>query len=249
MKLTLLGYGKMGQTIHKLLTQFTEIELISIIDSAHPNATHTEISTESLADTNLVIDFTHPTVAISNTEKILEINPKIKIVMGTTGWYDDTEYLKNLITQKLGGFLYTSNFSIGVHQFWKLVEHASKQFANFSDEYDVFGHEYHHNQKADSPSGTAKVAAETILANFPAKKTIQYETSHEKIDPTQLHYTSTRGGNIPGTHSVFFDSMADTIEITHTARNREGFALGAIKCALWLQDKVGFYTIEDYLNS
>ncbi len=170
------------------------------------------------------------------------------LVMGTTGWYDEMTRVREIVEDSGIGFLWASNFSIGVHMFWKVLEEASKQFAKFP-EYDVFGHEFHHNMKADSPSGTAKSTAEIVLKNSPGKKEISYETQHEKVSPETLHFSSTRGGKIPGTHSVYFDSAADTVEITHTARSREGFASGALRCAQWLNGKTGFFTIEDYLTS
>lgn len=241
MKIALIGYGKMGQAIHSLAANHQVI----IIDPNHPDANFTEINSDSLQGIDVAIDFTHPDCIMSNIEAV--VTNGTNLVVGTTGWYDQMDKVQELVNQNGVGFLWASNFSIGVHMFWRILEKAAQEFANHP-EYDVFGHEFHHNQKADSPSGTARSTAEIVLENSPSKSEISYETSHQKIEPTTLHFSSTRGGNVPGTHSIYFDSEADTIEITHTARSRHGFALGAVKCAEWLQGKTGFFTIEDYLN-
>lgn len=242
MKIALIGYGKMGQVIHTLCTDHEVV----IIDPNSPDANFNEINAESLEGVDVAIDFTHPDVIMDNIKNITENGTNL--VVGTTGWYDKMDEVKEMVTQNNVGFLWASNFSISVHMFWRILEKAAQEFAAHPD-YDVFGHEFHHNQKADSPSGTAKSTAEIVLENSPTKTEISYETSHEKINPSTLHFSSTRGGKIPGTHSIFFDSDADQVEITHTARNREGFALGSVKCAEWLKGKTGFFTIEDYLNS
>lgn len=243
--ITLIGYGKMGQIIHKLIQhEFPQISDTYIIDE------NDEINQATTTKSDVYIDFSHPSAFVSNIEKLFTVNPSAKIVVGTTGWYQDLEKVKNLIAQNPeSALIYSGNFSIGVNLFWKVIAKAAEEFNNYSDLYDVFGHELHHNQKADSPSGTAKQTAEILLKNSPTKKQIKYDLAAEKINPTDLHFTSTRGGNIIGVHSAYFDSEADTIEITHTARNREGFALGAIKAALWVKNKTGFFTIDDFINS
>ena len=128
-----------------------------------------------------------------------------------------------------------------------IVEHASKIMDKF-DYYDVGGVEYHHNKKADSPSGTAKTIANILTNNIRRKDTIVYEMINRQIQPNELHFASVRVGSIPGTHTVTFDSSADTIELTHTARSREGFALGAVLAAEWINGKKGFYDIHDLVR-
>ena len=123
--------------------------------------------------------------------------------------------------------MHSSNFSIGVNLFYKIVEEASRLVGNFA-EYDAAVWEMHHSQKADSPSGTALDVAKRVLLGMKGKNEIVTDAFHEKPLPSQLHVSSTRCGSVPGTHKVFFDSAADTIELTHTARSREGFALGAV---------------------
>lgn len=242
MKIALIGYGRMGQQIHSLAANHQVI----IIDPHHSDANFTEINSDSLQGVDVAIDFTHPDTALSNLEAVAATGTNL--VMGTTGWYDQVDQAKAIVEKSGIGFIYSPNYAIGVNLFWKIVAAAAKDFAKFN-EYDVFGHEFHHTAKADSPSGTAIIAAEKVLENTPNKNQISYETSHGPIDPTTLHFSSTRGGKVPGTHSIFFDSEADTVEITHNSRSRQGFASGALRCAEWLQDKTGFYAFDDYLNS
>ncbi|MFC1691411.1 4-hydroxy-tetrahydrodipicolinate reductase, partial [Nanoarchaeota archaeon] len=169
------------------------------------------------------------------------------IVMGTTGWNDQMDEVKKIVEENGIGFIYGSNFSIGVNVFFKMIENAAK-IMDKVDDYDVYGHEFHHNQKLDSPSGTAKSMANILLDNMSRKNTLVTDVVNRKIEPNELHFSSTRVGNIPGTHSIGFDSTADTIELKHTARNRSGFALGAVMAAEWIQNKKGFFSVEDMMN-
>jgi 4-hydroxy-tetrahydrodipicolinate reductase len=135
-----------------------------------------------------------------------------------------------------------------VHIFRKILENAAKIIDKFED-YDIFGHEFHHNKKADSPSGTALTTANILVNNIERKKTIiTEELKTRPIAPEELHFSSTRGGYIPGIHEVYFDSPFDTIEIKHTARTREGFAVGSVVGAEWLKDKVGYFEISDFIK-
>lgn len=243
MNITLLGYGKMGRMIASLCPP--DQKIVSIIDPTAREATHKKIDAAALAHTDVVIDFSHPSAVLSNIGLILPF--KKNIVMGTTGWYEKLSAVKQMVTDGGIGFLYSSNFSIGVQLFLKMVEHAGKLFNPFT-QYDVFAHEFHHKNKADSPSGTALSVGKALLSFMSRKKEIFAETSHEKIAPEKLHLTSTRGGAVPGTHEVFFDSEADTIEIRHTARSRAGFAAGALEAARWVHGKKGFFTMEEYLK-
>ena len=146
------------------------------------------------------------------------------------------------------GLIHSSNFSIGVNVFFKIIENAARMF-NKIEEYDVYGYEMHHNKKIDSPSGTAKTIGNILINNIKRKDKLLFEAINRKIQPNELHFASVRAGAIPGTHAVGFDSDADTIELKHTARNREGFALGAIMAAKWIKNKKGFYTIDDMMDS
>jgi len=155
--------------------------------------------------------------------------------------------IKKVIKNTKTGFIWSGNFSIGVNVYFKIIENAAK-IIDKVDDYDVFVHELHHNQKADSPSGTAVMIADILKENIGRKKKIVTEELKRKIEPDELHVSSTRGGTIPGTHIVGLDSNADTIELKHTARNRSGFALGAVMAAQWIKSKKGFYDIDDLMK-
>ncbi|MDP2625151.1 MAG: 4-hydroxy-tetrahydrodipicolinate reductase [Candidatus Peregrinibacteria bacterium] len=247
MNIALIGYGRMGREIHRLAGDQT----ISMIVDPNETSNSTENLIQSLSEANfdeidVAIDFTHPSTILDNMK--LYCDKKVNVVIGTTGWYEHLDEVQGWVEEAGIGLLWASNFSIGVHLFWKMVQRGGELMNHF-DEYDAFGHEYHHNQKADSPSGTARSTAKILIDTLDRKTEIATEMLDRKIEPNELHFSSTRGGNIPGTHSVFFDSPADTIEIKHTARNRSGFASGSLLCAEWLKGKSGFFSIEDYLKS
>ena len=243
MNIALLGFGKMGRMISSLAT--AQHKIVSIIDPSAPEATHKSVSAQALSGADVVIDFSSPSAVLSNVGLVAQ--NKKNIVMGTTGWYEKISAVKQIVESNGIGFLYASNFSIGVQLFMKLVERGGELFNSFP-EYDAFVHEYHHNQKADSPSGTALSLGKILLQTFTRKKDLLTETAREKIPPDALHITSTRGGSVPGTHEVYFDSEADTIELKHTARTRAGFASGALRAGQWIFGKRGFFTMEDFLK-
>jgi 4-hydroxy-tetrahydrodipicolinate reductase len=153
---------------------------------------------------------------------------------------------KTVLTGNIG-YVYGSNFSIGAHIFFRLVALASKLTDGFP-EYDIMAYELHHKMKKDSPSGTALSTAKIVLDNSTKKDTIVTEKLDRAIAPNELHVASIRGGEVPGTHTVLFDSAADTIEITHRVRSRNGLALGAVIAAEWVIGKKGFFTIEDFIK-
>ncbi len=244
MNLTLIGYGKMGKEIHKLAPTLGHT-VVSIIDPNLKEATHPKKKKNSIAQTDVAIDFSNSESVLENCEKLA--SSKINIVVGTTGWLSEIESLRAIVEKKKIGLIYAANFSIGVNLFWKILKKAC-QLINEFPEYDVFGHEFHHKGKVDSPSGSALSCAAIILNHLDRKKVLITEKLDRKINPEELHFSSTRGGSVPGTHSIFFDSDYDTIELTHTARGRQGFALGALKCAEFIKGKKGLYTIEDYFK-
>ncbi|NUM32923.1 MAG: 4-hydroxy-tetrahydrodipicolinate reductase [Candidatus Brocadiae bacterium] len=243
MKIALIGYGQMGHIL-EMVAQKRQHTIVAKIDPYVPDATHKEISEISVKEAQVCIDFSHPEAFWENLKKLLSLEKNI--VAGTTGWYDRAEEAKNLIGNKIG-FVYGSNFSLGVNLFYRIVEKAADTMKAFAG-YDVAGVEYHHNKKADSPSGTAKSLAQIIKTQIPRKESIVYDAVNRKILPQELHFASLRCGSIPGTHKIFFDSDADTIELSHTARNREGFALGAILAAEWIIEKKGFFTVQDFFK-
>lgn len=193
-----------------------------------------------------VIEFAGQDCVIENAELCGEM--KIPVVNGTTGWNNRIDTVRHMVSRLDSTYLYGSNFSIGAHMFFSLVEKAAS-IINPIPGYDIFMSETHHNKKVDSPSGTALTTAEKILEKNTRKTEIVREALLDRrIEDHELHVASVRGGSVPGTHSVFLDSLADTIEITHRARNRKGFALGAVLAAEWLIGKKGFFSVEDYIR-
>jgi 4-hydroxy-tetrahydrodipicolinate reductase len=191
------------------------------------------------------IEFTQPGTALANIKALAE--KKIPAVIGTTGWLEQIDEARRAVEQAGASLIWASNFSLGVNIFYRVAWYAA-QLADSFPEYDVGGFESHHNKKLDSPSGTAKTLVEGVLARMKRKDTAVWETLDRRPQPGELHFPSLRIGSVPGTHSLFFDSPADTIEITHTARSREGFASGAIRAAQWLPGRKGFFTIDDMLK-
>ncbi|MBN9377822.1 MAG: 4-hydroxy-tetrahydrodipicolinate reductase [Chlamydiales bacterium 38-26] len=241
MKIALIGYGKMGRLIEDLALQ-NEHQIIAKI---HPNGLLKSIESTALQEADVCIDFSTPQSAIENIRSLAAL--KKNIVMGTTGWYAHMDEVKQLVKEQNIGFIFSPNFSIGVHLFKNIVSSAA-ELINLFDEYDIAGHEIHHNQKIDSPSGTAKYIVHTLLEKIKRKTTPVYELLDRPIATHELHFPCIRCGSTPGTHSVIFDSPADTITISHQARNREGFAVGALTAAEWLNGRSGFFTLDDMIN-
>jgi 4-hydroxy-tetrahydrodipicolinate reductase len=205
-------------------------------------------SAKKLEETDVTIEFTHPSTVLNNIKALSE--RKISAVVGTTGWHDHLDEVSAWVAASGAKLLWSSNFSLGVNLFYEIAAFAAKLMDPYA-EYDVGGWEAHHNKKADSPSGTAKTLVETVLSEMTRKTKAVYETlEHRPPTAEELHYPSLRLGSLPGVHTLFFDSPADTIEITHTARNREGLASGAIQAAEWLAkiQRTGMFTMQDVLK-
>ncbi len=232
MKIALVGYGKMGHMLKETAESFGHT-VVATVDTVAPDASVKvsagDYDAVAAAVKNSgaegVIEFSHPTAVIGNINALLPL--KLPVVVGTTGWKDKEKEVSELAAKTGGTIMRSANFSIGVNLFYKIVEEASKLISTF-DEYDVATWEMHHNQKADSPSGTALEIARRVMLGNPKKTELVYDAFHQKPESNQLHVSSTRCGRVPGTHTVFFDSTADTIELTHTARSRQGFAMGAV---------------------
>ena len=244
MKYAIIGYGKMGKEIEKILKQKNATDIVTI-DKFNPEAKFRELNEESLNGVGVAIDFSFPDSAVNNIN--LYIKHKTNVVMGTTGWYDKMEEIKKSVGDKIG-FIWSGNFSLGVNFFFRIVKNTSSIFNNFSSIYDVLSYELHHREKKDSPSGTALMIANIIKDNFKSKEKICDEKLDRAIEKNELHIGSVRGGYIPGTHTIMFDSIADTIELKHTVRNREGLASGAVLAADWIASKKGFFNIDDLMN-
>ncbi len=231
MKIALLGYGKMGKVIERIALERGH----TIVLKKSSND-----SFEGLQNANVAIDFSVPDSAVAHISECL--NNHIPIVCGTTGWLNDYDKMVELCNSKNGSFIYGSNFSLGVNIFFELNEYLAKMMNNLK-QYNVSMEEIHHTQKLDAPSGTAISLANGIIKNSAFTNwTLENPTENE------IHIEAKRIENVPGTHSVFYDSEVDQIEIKHTAHSREGFALGSVIAAEWLVGKKGVFTMKDVLG-
>ncbi|GAA3575409.1 4-hydroxy-tetrahydrodipicolinate reductase [Snuella lapsa] len=232
MNIALLGYGKMGQTIEKIaLNRGHNIVLAIDKDDKEYNITKADVA----------IDFSIPTVAFNNISNC--INNNVPVVSGTTGWLDDYEKAVALCKEKNGAFIYASNYSLGVNIFFELNKTLARMMSNLK-QYNVSMEEIHHTQKLDAPSGTAISLANDIISNHDSYKTWSLDQQHEASIPI----VAKRIEDVPGTHTVNYESEVDTITIEHIAHNRHGFALGAVIAAEWLVGKTGVFTMNDVLN-
>jgi len=243
MKAAMIGYGQMGQMI-KTMSKNTAVEIVATIDPYSPDADFKQIDAASLAGVDVAICFTSPDAALENIQKVLEL--KVPLVMGTTGWLDHKEQVEQWVAQAGVGMVYSSNFSIGVNLFFSIVAEAARMVNQF-DMYDVMAVETHHKLKRDSPSGTALTLGELLLENLSKKDTLVTERLDRRPEPNELHFASIRGGHVPGTHQIEIDSEFDTIELTHRARNRGGFASGALVAAQWITKQTGFFTEREMM--
>ncbi len=243
MNIALFGYGRMGHEIERAARE-RHHTISAVFNSARPLAASS--STGQLSGIDCCIDFS--TAAAAPLHIRMAASLQLPVVVGTTGWNEELSELTQAIKQNDGALLYASNFSIGAQIFFRTITAAAELIDNFPD-YDIAIHEIHHALKKDAPSGTALAIAEKILASVRRKTSVNTSAPDGTIRPHSLNISSTRVGNIAGTHSVIMNSAADTIELTHTAHNRSGFATGAVMAAEWLQGKHGVFTMEDFLFS
>ncbi len=194
------------------------------------------------AGADVAIEFTQPESAWGNVRRCLEVG--IPVVSGTTGWLQHLPEAHQLCEAKKGAFFYASNYSLGVNIFFKLNEYLAKLMAKQTG-YRVSIDETHHTQKKDAPSGTAITLAQGVIKNHPAKK--QW-VNHMSSDPADLVIRSFRVDPAPGTHTIQYQSAIDDIAITHTAHSREGFAMGAVLVAEWIQGRQGSFSMDDFLT-
>ena len=244
MKVILAGYGRMGHEI-ALSLQRRGHELLASVDPKAPDATHRRLADAPVEKADAVIEFSLASAVLDNARLYAEAGTSA--VLGTTGWEEQRNEVEKMVRSGGIGYLVGANFSIGANLFMILAEEAAR-LVNAVEEYDPFLCEYHHRGKADSPSGTALRTAERVMAAVDRKSRIQTETLHRRVEPEELHVASIRGGAVPGTHTLTLDSPADSIEITHRARNRSGFADGAVRAAEWLQGQSGFFTVDEFLK-
>ena len=227
MKIGLIGFGAMGKLI-RTLAEDKGHEIVVVIDDADAGLSAAELAGK-LIGADVVIDFTTAEAVRRNVEACVSVD--LPLVEGTTGWHGQRGEIERIVREGVGKFVFGANFSIGVNLFYRIAAQAAELFAKFP-EYEVFIEEQHHSRKKDAPSGTALKLKDVVAASI--KK--------------EIGVTSTRAGNIPGTHRVGFDGSADQILLEHTARSREGFASGALLAAEWIVGKQGFYEFTDVID-
>ena len=241
MKLAIVGTGRMGQAVERLAGERGH-EIIARFNSEHPLPDDDQAS--ALQGIEVVIDFSLPDVAVEHITRYSRWNQHA--VIGTTGWYDEMEAVQKAVDASEAGILYAPNFSMGVALLARALQTLMPLLEHLPD-YDAALHETHHTGKVDSPSGTALLLANIVLDGLSRKTRLDTETQHQRIDPEALHVTSARLGHVIGTHTLHFDSPFDELTLTHRAKNREGFAYGAITAAEWLPGRHGLFTLDDML--
>jgi 4-hydroxy-tetrahydrodipicolinate reductase len=220
MKLAIIGYGKMGRLIERLAPEY-DFSIHARIDLGG--------DFQYAAGADAAVEFTEPHTVVANVEKLAAL--KVPIVVGTTGWLNQLDQVREIVEKNHSALVWSPNFSVGVNVFSRLVSEAARMLAE-EPEYGAWAWEIHHHTKKDAPSGTLiKLVNDMKIAGF-----------GRAIDTG-----SNRAGAHPGTHEIGFDSAADTITLRHTARSREGFARGALKAAQWIPGKTGVFKFEDVL--
>ncbi|PQJ18628.1 4-hydroxy-tetrahydrodipicolinate reductase [Nonlabens tegetincola] len=232
MKIALVGYGKMGKTIERLATSRGH-EIVARLGR------NDQMKQAQIAD--VAIEFTSPESVLNNLNELIKLN--IPTVCGTTGWNDNLDDISNLVIKENCSLVHASNFSLGVNLFFELNKKLAAMMSTFN-EYKVSMNEIHHTEKKDAPSGTAITLFEGL--KDPLKKTnwSLEQTSDEQI----VTIDAIREEDVKGTHSIFYSSDIDEIEIKHTAHSRDGFALGAVIAAEWIHGKKGVFTMKDVLG-
>jgi len=255
MRVAIVGYGRMGREIQVVLGERGH-EIVAIVDPAvgdeavaasgiDPAIRSDEVSPTLLSGCDAVIEFSLADAVAGHVAAYAASG--VPCVLGTTGWLDRLADVRRSVEASGAALVYGSNFSIGAHVFFRAAAYAGSLVKDL-DEYDLLVHEMHHRGKKDSPSGTALTLAEAVLAEVPRKKRIETGRLDRAPEPDELHVSSSRGGSIPGTHTLYLDSAADTIEVRHQARSRGGFAIGAVRAAEWIAGRTGVFTVEQFID-
>ena len=226
--LAIVGYGKMGHLIEQLAPEYGFDVRARFHASDNPRGQ--ALSHQTLRGIDAAVEFTSPDAAPENVRRLAVLG--VNTVVGTTGWFDDLPSVHEAVTKSGTGLVWAPNFSVGVNLFLQAVAHSAALFAKHGD-YEAWGWEIHHSAKKDAPSGTLKKLAEEMQANGYSR-------------PVSLG--SNRAGAHPGTHEIGFDSATETITLRHTARNREGFARGALRAARWVVGKKGLFEFREILG-
>ncbi len=237
MNIALIGYGKMGKEIEKIALERGH-QIVLKIDVDNQN----DLTVENLKRCDVAIEFTVPASAVSNYFLCFEAG--IPVVSGTTGWLDHKEKVYTKCAEASGTFFYGSNFSVGVNLFFELNRKLAELMAT-REEYGVEMTEVHHSQKLDAPSGTAISLADDILGLLPGKNKW---VNDQDAAQNELNIKSERVGQVPGIHTVKYESDVDYIEITHSAKSRKGFAFGAVLAAEFCRKNTGILSMKDLLK-
>jgi len=236
-KIAISGYGKMGKEIEKVA-----LERGHTVSAAIDTDRDWESEGSAIMDSDVVIDFSQPDTAVQNIKKCFELN--IPVIVGTTGWYEELERIKDLCLVKNQSLFVASNFSVGVNILFEINKRLAS-IMNSHPEYDVMIEETHHIHKKDAPSGTAITLGNQIINNLARKSGIGSEFPGQ---PDELVIKSFRIDEVPGTHVVNYSSEIDEIELRHVAKSRRGFAVGAVMAAEWIIGKKGFFEMSDMLG-
>jgi 4-hydroxy-tetrahydrodipicolinate reductase len=227
MKLALIGHGAMGQLVERLARE--EGHDVATVLARRESTFHVEELAEILGGHDAAIDFTVAEAVPRHAEACALA--RVPLVEGTTGWHAQLEDVRRAVERANGALIYGANFSVGVNLFYRIVARAAELFRGF-EYYAPFVEEAHHSRKRDAPSGTALRLRDILAAGY----------------ESEIPVASTRAGHIPGTHRVGFDSQADQILLTHTARSREGFAAGALVAARWIQGRQGVFEFSEVID-
>ncbi|WP_298520264.1 4-hydroxy-tetrahydrodipicolinate reductase [uncultured Kordia sp.] len=232
MNIALLGYGRMGKEIEKIALDRNHVIIHKISQ---------DIASYDFTEVDVAIDFSIPSAAFENITHCMK--HQIPVISGTTGWLEKYDEVVKLCEAEKGAFIYASNFSLGVNIFFEMNAYLAKMMSQLED-YSVNVEEIHHTKKLDAPSGTAITLAEGIMqhTNYNDWKLDKAESD------TEIPIVAKRIPDVPGTHEITYTSAIDTISIKHEAHNRQGFALGAVVAAEWIQGKTGVYSMKDVLN-
>ena len=247
MRIVIVGYGRMGQEAARVAAAAGH-EIVATVDPVAPGADAAELTEQTAAGAEVAIEFSTAEAVVDNARRYAEWG--LNAAVGTTGWGDAVDKVRAIIEGGATGYLHASNFSLGVQLFLRLAAQATTLLDPFAD-YDAAVFERHHRRKADSPSGTALTLAAAVLGSSTRKHRVATERLDRQIEADELHVASVRGGEEPGTHTLLFDSLDDTIELTHRARGRAALATGALQVAAWLTaapPKRGFFVIDDFID-
>lgn len=236
MKIALIGYGKMGHEIEKVANERNH-EIVLIVDKDSSQM----LTTEALSRAEVAIEFSTPEAAFANVTAC--INAHTPVVCGTTGWLNKLDEVKKLLTEKDGSLFYASNYSLGVNIFFKLNDILSQVLSGNSG-YTASIQEIHHTQKLDAPSGTAITLAEIVAKNL----NLEGWSLLPAIEENKIPIEALREGTVPGTHTITYQSEQDELILTHRAKSRRGFALGAVIAAEYTAVNKGFLTMDNLLS-